>query len=73
MGLRGACFWADFKPDENQRIDMAFMTDTRPVTLGELPETWTVDVERAVQVNDNNGQTRLARRNVVVASIRRRD
>ena len=73
MGLRGACFWADFKPDENQRTDMAFMTDTRPVTLGALPEIWTVDVERVVQVNDNKGQTRLARRSVVVASIRKRD
>ena len=73
MGLLGVCFWADFKPDENQRIDMDFMTDMCPVTLGEPPETWTVDVERVVQVNDNNGQTRPVRRIVLVASICRRD
>ena len=52
---------------------MASMTDMRPVTLGEPPETWTVDVERVVQVSDNSGQTRSVRRIVLVASIRRRD
>ena len=40
----GAETWADFKPDENQRIDTAFLTDKRPVTLGEPPNSWTVDV-----------------------------
>ena len=60
--------WADYEPEENHHIEVAHISKTRSVTLGELPETWTIDMEQMVQTNDKNGTRRSVRRTVVVAT-----
>ena len=60
--------WADNEPDEHHRIEVAHISNTRTVTLGELPETWTIDIEQMAQTNDKNGTRRSVRRTVVVAT-----
>lgn len=60
--------WADYKPEENMRLDVSFLTGKRPVTLGEPPNSWTVDLNRMVQVNDKTNTTRPIRRIVIVTN-----
>ena len=60
--------WADYEPDENQRLEVAHISEMPTVTLGELPGTWTIDMEQMVQMNDKNGTRRPVRRTVVVAT-----
>ena len=58
--------WADYLEDENLKLDAAFQTDKRPVTLGVPPVSWTVDLNRMMQVNDQTGTERRIRRVVIV-------
>ena len=58
--------WADYLEDENLKLDAAFQTDKRPVTLGVPPESWTVDLNRMVQVNDQSHTERPIRRLVIL-------
>ena len=58
--------WADYPEDENLKLDASFQTDKRPVTLGVPPESWTVDLNRMMQVNDQTGTERPIRRLVIV-------
>ena len=59
--------WADYKLPDNLRIDVAYMTDKRPVVLEHDGATWTIYFSTVTQVNDTTGTTRKIRRIVVVS------
>ena len=58
--------WADYQEEENLKLDASFQTEKRPVTLGVPPQSWTVDLNRMMQVNDETGTERSIRRLVIV-------
>ena len=58
--------WADYPWDESLKLDAAFQTDKRPVTLGVSPDTWTIDLNRMMQLNDETGMERPIRCLVIV-------
>ncbi len=47
--------WADYKASDKRRIDVAYTSDKRPVTLEQDGATWTVDLNAKIQVNDETG------------------
>ena len=59
--------WADYKLPDNLRIDVAYMTDKRPVALEQDGATC-IDFDIMAQVNDTTGTTRKFRRIVVVSN-----
>ena len=61
--------WADYLDEENLALDAAFQTEKRPVTLGIPPESWTVDLNRMMQVNDTTGTERRIRRLVKLPTL----
>ncbi len=59
--------WADYKLPDNLSIDVAYLTDKRPVVLEQDGATWTIDFNMMAQVNDTTGTTKKIRRTVVVS------
>jgi hypothetical protein len=66
---KGDQHWADYVEEENLAIDAALQTGKRPVTLGIPPDSWTVDLNRMVQINDNSGTERRIRRLVILQTL----
>ena len=66
---KGDQHWADYVEEENLAIDASFQTQKRPVTLGNPPDSWTVDVNRMCQTNDNSGTERPIRRLVILQTL----
>ena len=66
---KGDQHWADYVEEENLAIDASFQTGKRPVTLGNPPDSWTVDVNRMVQSNDTSGTERPIRRLVILQTL----
>ena len=66
---KGDQHWADYVEEENLAIDASFQTQKRPVTLGNPPDSWTVDVNRMVQTNDTTRTERPIRRLVILQTL----
>lgn len=59
----GAEMWADFPESDNQLIEVAYVTEKKPIVIG-TPDgsTWTIDMVLLVQTNDRTGTARRIRR-----------
>ena len=66
---KGDQHWADYVEEENLAIDASFQTGKRPVTLGNPPDSWTVDLNRMVQSNDTSRTERPIRRLVILQTL----
>ena len=62
----GAMTWADFKAHECLRMDAGVGAGDKTVTLKLHDDTWTIDLENMLQINDGTGTKRPIRRVVVV-------
>lgn len=63
----GAEMWADFPDADILQIEAAYASEKRPVILGTPGEdTWTIDLEAFVQINDTTSTARPIRRVVVL-------
>ena len=62
----GAMTWADFKNHECLRMDAGLGAGDKTVTLKLHDDTWTIDLENMLQINDGTGTKRPIRRVVVV-------
>ena len=58
--------WADFKPHECLRMDAALISKEPTVTLQCNGSSWTIDLLRMVQINDETMTRRAIRRTVIV-------
>ena len=67
VGLtNGAMTWADFKCHECLRMDGGLAAGDKKVSLKLHDDTWTIDLETMLQINDSTGTERPIRRVVVV-------
>ena len=63
----GSWNWADYNDVDNERLESAYASDRRPVSMEYDGATWTVDVDMMVQINDERKTRRQIRRIVVVS------
>jgi hypothetical protein len=52
---------------ENVRIDLAYATDYRPVTMEQDGSTWTIDLNSVTQINEETASTRRIGPNVLLS------
>lgn len=62
----GAMTWADFKNHECLRMDAGVNAQDKTVQLTLHDDTWTIDLENMLQINDQTGKQRPIRRVVIV-------
>ena len=64
-----AALAADYETTENLRIDLAYTTDNRPVTLEQGGATWTIDLNSMTQDNAETASTRRMGRFVLLSEV----